>query len=227
MSGSAGPINMLRRWHANHRAGGCHLSRRVMGRGGRSRCTWWLHVCPARTDNYLHRHHSADNTQYYANKSLCDSGAAAAVTLLTANQLAHIPSAPSSTAYHPAIPNIWLSNCKFVQSSFHCLSVLFSLSPSAQNVTLHFTFFPNSFSFWSVSQGFFCFLTLHSKTQLNPHVFSCLSYICSADWLLTCCCCLSSSRFCWRTAIREIKPSGETDEMTPVWPFNPWTLRPS
>lgn len=53
------PIDMLRRWHTNHRARGCHLSCEVTGRGGQSRQAHThthrgTHVCPAPTDNYLH-----------------------------------------------------------------------------------------------------------------------------------------------------------------------------
>lgn len=51
--------------------------------------------------------HSSDNTQYYANKCLCDSGVAH-TALLTADQPACIPYASLSAACLPLAPNIWL-----------------------------------------------------------------------------------------------------------------------
>lgn len=69
--------------------------------------------------------HSSDNTQYYANKCLCDSGAAVGVAftaLLTADQFAYIPYASLSAAAPPP-SNIWLPQCRFVSPTlFHCLN---------------------------------------------------------------------------------------------------------
>lgn len=53
--------------------------------------------------------HSSDNTQYYANKPLCDSGATDGVghmALLTADQLAYVPYASLSAACLPLFPII-------------------------------------------------------------------------------------------------------------------------
>lgn len=44
-------IDMLRHWHTNHRATGCHLSSEVMGRGGRHSNTTTKH-----THTYTHSH---------------------------------------------------------------------------------------------------------------------------------------------------------------------------
>lgn len=77
--------------------------------------------------------HSSDNTQYYANKCLCESGAAVGVAftvLLTTDQLSYIPYASLSAAHPPSHPNIWLPQCRFVSPiPFYCLNSLLICYP--------------------------------------------------------------------------------------------------
>lgn len=98
--------------------------------------------------------HSSDNTQYYANRRLCDSGAAVGVAhmvLLTADQPTYIPYSSLSAACLPLFPNIWLPHCRFVcPALFPCLNSL-PLSSSAQDITLYCFLFQNPFSFFNLS----------------------------------------------------------------------------
>lgn len=94
------PIDMLRRWHANHRARGCRLSSKVTGRGGQNKHTH-THTCTQGNIYVLllqittcTSRHSSDNTQYYANRRLCDSGSNG-----LADQHTFIPGASPSAAF--------------------------------------------------------------------------------------------------------------------------------
>ena len=200
------PIDMLRRWHANHRARGCHLSSGVTGRGGRKK---------RHTHTHTHTHtltqgnmyvlllqittctsrHSSENTQYYANRRLCDSGVGHTAPL-TADQFTYIPRASLSAACLPLFPNIWLPRCRCASPTlFHCLNSLF-ICPSLHHTTV--LSFPKSDYIFLISQCISHFPTPQSLSQHETgHP---VSRICSAVWPLTYRCCLPVTAVSGRAA---------------------------
>lgn len=122
-------------------------------------------------------HHSSDNTQYYANRCLCDSCAAfgdAYMAQLTADQLAYISYASLSAA--SLFPNIWL-----LHSTLPCL--------------IYFTVCKvSSFPPPRRTSHFLC-CSIHHPLHIVFHIFFSFSFaslllVCSAVSLLTHKCCL-------------------------------------
>lgn len=117
--------------------------------------------------------HSSDNTQYYANKCLCDSGVAH-TALLTADQPACIPYASLSAACLPLAPNIWLPLAHLSHPlCFTVCAVLYFVPPCSLSLSKS-----ARFSYLSLSVSF---PTPQSRSKLETwHLFAPLSHICSA-----------------------------------------------
>lgn len=171
--------------------------------------------------------HSSENTQYYANRRLCDSGAAVGVghtAPLTADQFTYIPRASLSAACLPLFPNIWLPRCRFVSPTlFHCLNSLFICPPSTSHYSAFFS--KKQITFFNLS----VYLSFSTPQSLSQHETGHpVSRICSAVRPLTLLV-LPSSNVCvwpscrsWRAAISETKPSAQTDKtrsQSDLWTF--------